>query len=251
MNERTDGTGGATGASRFDPARRGPIDEDLRRAFSASEAPAAGESEFDAETIYRAAAGELPAAERLRLIDALPRDPELAEAWQLAVEMQAAARRAEGAVAPVLRIRKPRATFRPAWVALAAMLLIVVGIAVRRELEPEPTWRGQRVTHAIALLGGANAPLSRHSATLRWQFTDQQSSASATSATSARVVVTTLELEPVFTGEVATAGIIELRVPETAFAGFPAGTRLLWRVEARALDGTPLSSPIGVFVLTD
>jgi hypothetical protein len=228
---------------RFDPMRREPIDDDLRRAFVADDAPVTDAPEFDAETIYRAAAGELPAAERLKMIDALSRDPELAEAWRLAVELQAAARRAEGAVAPVLPIRQPRATFRPGWVALAAMLLLVVGIGVRRQLQPEPTWRGQRTTHAIQLVGEPDASLSRRSATLRWRFDAIAAPASA------RISVTTETLDPVYLDDALDGA--ELTIPEAALVTFPVGTRFLWRVEARAVDGTPLTSPVGVFVLAD
>ena len=236
----------------FDPNRKESRDEDLRRAFTSLDendaALALASDEFDADTVYRAAAGELPAAERLRLIDRMASDPALAEAWRLAVELQAAARRADPSIvpAPVHSLGRKSVRWNPAGLAFAAILMLAIGIGVRNQLQPEPTWRGQRVTHAIELLGAEKASLPRRAATLRWRLAEGSSTASI------RVVVTTAEAGPVFIGEPASPSAInEFTVPETALAKFPAGARLLWRVEGRALDGTPISSPVGVFVLAD
>ena len=81
--------------------------EALRRAFrdgATGESP----SSIDAETVYRAASGELPEPETRRLIDAMADDPDLAEAWALARELVEAERRAERP-ATVTAIRRPQA----------------------------------------------------------------------------------------------------------------------------------------------
>jgi hypothetical protein len=229
----------------FDPSRKESRDEDLRRALAWVDDAARprSDSEFDADAVYRAAAGELPAEERLRLIDRMASDPELAEAWRLAVELQAAARRADPATAPapVRSLGRREGRWNPAWLALAATLILAIGIGVRHQLVPEPTWRGQRLGSGIELLVADEARLPRNSATLRWRADG--------ALAAARVLLTTPALEPVYQSpEIA---VEEFTVPAAALAAVPAGSRLLWRIEARTPEGAPRSSTTGVFVLVD
>ena len=216
--------------------------EALRRAFRDG---ATGEprTAVDSETIYRAAAGTLPEPEARRLIDAMADDPDLAEAWALARELVEAERRVERP-ATVTAIRRPPARrFGGLWTAVAATLALAVGVGVWRQLNPTPTWRGERPEAPIHLLLDDGQRVAKTAAELRWQPTADLEGAVY------RVTVTTLDVTLVASSEDLTAPVFT--IPRATLEALPAGTRLLWQVEARTVDGRILHSQRSSFVLVN
>ncbi|HXU46499.1 MAG TPA: hypothetical protein VN783_13310 [Thermoanaerobaculia bacterium] len=227
--------------------------ERLRRAFALpldDSLPDGAEPELDAERIYRAAAGELPVEERHEIVDRIARDPHAAEAWRLAVELQGAlAERARetGPGAAVLPFAAPAAKVLPrrglarVWGALAAVLAVALGIGVWNRMHPEAsTMRGGETLLAAQVADGAR--LARSDFRLAW-------APLADPGVRYTVRVTTADLRRV--AEARGLEAPSYRVPASALAGFPAGTRLLWLVEARTGDGRTVASPTSTVELAD
>ena len=116
--------------------------------------------------------------------------------------------------------------------ALAAGLLIAVGVYRTQQPVPEPTYR--EVQHAgIRSLLPQGQALPRQAAMLRWS--------PLAGAVSYDVQVSTEDLQPVAVAKGLTA--TEYRVPESALTPLPPAARLLWQVDAVRPDGSHESSP--------
>lgn len=183
------------------------------------------------ERIWEAIRGEGSVAGRRQLVDHTAGCAACAEAWRLAMEI--APRQAAAAVREPAR-RSPALTWWP--VAVAAGLLAVVGVAFLLGggslfPPPQPVMRG--AGEEIRALTG-DGPVARAGGVLlRWTAGPE--------GTLYDVVVTDPDLEVVATAE----GLAdpELRIPEERLSDLPAGSSLLWRVEAQLPEGSRRASP--------
>ncbi|ADO75502.1 hypothetical protein [Stigmatella aurantiaca] len=207
--------------------------ERLRKALRDEDA-AAGEP-VDAERVWRAVTQDLPAEERRAVIERVAADPAWAQAWRLARTMSQAAAKAD-APAKVLSLtdRKARGKRswggRPAWVAMAAMWVVLVGVVVvlrqQQQGEDPDRIRGGEAEAITAVVPDA-AALPRDRFVLRWRGVAQ--------ATQWSVQVSSEDLK-VF-HRVERLEQREYTVPASVLAELPSGARVLWQVEARLPDG--------------
>jgi hypothetical protein len=203
-----------------------PQDRALAAAFRAR-ARSADRADCPApERLWAALGGELSLDERRDVIDHTAACASCAEDWRLAMELRPE---------PVPADRHPPS--RRAWarLAVAASLLLATGagVVLWRTGEPEPPrYRGADQAAIRSLVPEAE-PLPRDRCRLAWSF----------DPAGARydLQVTTESLQVVAQAE----GLAEpsFRVPAGALASLPAGTRLLWRVEAALPDGSRVGSP--------
>jgi hypothetical protein len=207
-----------------------PADERLRAAFR-SLAEAGHRDCADAERIWDAVSGRLPAAERRALVEKLSRDPECAEVWRLASELW---REVEATESP--RPQPHPVRWRWTWPALAAaaalLAVVVFGPALRRGATPSPPVHRDVGAPQLTSRVPEGASLPRGRFRLAWEPL----------ATDARytVRVTTDDLALAYVVADLRSG--EYVVPEAVLARIPAGARVLWTVEARRADGTIVSS---------
>ena len=205
-------------------------DERLRRAFQARTARPDGEcTSDDLDRIWRAVSGELPAAERRRLVDRLARDPACAEAWRVATELW----EASGAVRQDDAHTRSRLWSAP-WLAAAAVLVLAVGAAlVIRLASPGGDEFRDGGGYAIESQVPADATVSRDAFTLRWTPGPEGARYA--------VRVTTEELRVLMTATDLTTA--ELTVPADRFASVPDRSRVFWQVDATLAGGDTVSSP--------
>jgi Putative zinc-finger len=197
-----------------------------RAAFAASDAAPDPASCPTPETLWSAVRGELPAEQMREVVDHVATCAACAEDWRLAAELVRQEEKA--ATVPGKVIPGRFGQWRPlaAAAALAAGLLIAVGV-YRTQPVQEPTYR--EVQHAgIRSLLPEGQALPRQAAVLRWS--------PLAGAVSYDVQVSTEDLRTVATAKGQTA--TEYRVPESALADLPSGARLLWQVDAVRPDGT-------------
>ncbi|RKG92670.1 hypothetical protein [Corallococcus terminator] len=190
----------------------------------------------DADLVWRAVTQELPADERRAVIERVAADPTWAQAWRLAMEMSRAAAKAD-APAKVLSLTDRKAaqgkrswSGRPAWAAMAAMWVVLVGgVLVWRQQQREDPER-IRGGEAEAITSGVPeaTALARDRFVLRWSGVPQ--------ATHWSVQVSSEDLK-VF-HRVERLEQREYTVPAPVLAELPSGARVLWQVEARLPDGS-------------
>jgi hypothetical protein len=180
-----------------------------------------------AETLWSAVRGELSAREMSDVVDHVAACAACAEDWRLAAEINRQEERA--AIGPGKVIPGRFGRWRPlaAAAALAACLAIAVGVYRANQPAQEPTYREAQHAGIRSLLPQGQA-LPREAAVLRWS--------PLAGATSYDVEVSTEDLRPVAAAKGQTAA--EYHIPESALAGLPAGSRLLWRVDAVRPDGS-------------
>ena len=208
----------------------------LRAAFAVTDDVPTPEC-LAAETLLAGVRGELPPRELRNALDHLASCASCCEDWRLAaaVERQTSESATVASPRPAARVIQGRfGSWRPltAAAALAAGLLIAVGVYRTGVLSPQPpTFReaGDTAVHSLLAAGQA---LPRQGAVLRW--------AAVPGAASYDVRISTDDLRPVQTADNLTA--TEYRIPDAAVAALPAGTKLLWQVEAVFPDGTSRSS---------
>jgi hypothetical protein len=183
------------------------------------------------ETLWSAVRGELPAGHLGEVLDHIAACAACAEDWRLAAELIRQEERAAMVPGKVLQGRF--GAWRPlaAAAALAAGLLIAVGV-YRVDRPQEPAYREARHAGIRSLLAAGQA-LPRQAAVLRWS--------PLAGAVAYDVQVSTEDLRAVVAAKGQTA--TEYRVPESALAGLPPGARLLWQVDAVRPDGTHENSP--------
>jgi hypothetical protein len=205
------------------------VDEPLGEAFRALGDTSGGTcSEADLERIWRAVAGELPAAERREIVDRMATDPAYAEAWRVADELWHASHE-EGATAAGRHVRWWTST----WFATAAVLilgvsLVLVSVLNRSQNKEYRTPAG----YAVGSLVPSETFLSRDGFRLRWTPAPQGSRY--------QVRVTTEDLRVLTTVEDLT--VPELVVDRERLASLPPGARVLWQVDAALPSGERVSS---------
>lgn len=184
------------------------------------------------ETIWSAVRGELPAPQMEAVVDHVAACAACAEDWRLAAEIGRQEERA--AIGPGKVIPGRFGQWRPlaAAAALAAGLLIAVGVYQTQHPTQAPIYREAQHAGIRSLLPEGQA-LSREAAVLRWS--------PLAGAVSYDVQVSTEDLRAVATAKGQTA--TEYRIPQSALTGLPAGARLLWQVDAVKPDGTHETSP--------
>jgi hypothetical protein len=208
---------------------RQTADESLREAFRAlADTSRETCSEQDLERIWRAVAGELPAAERREVVDQLATDPACAEAWRVADELWRASQgESTISAAPPVRLWT-----RP-WLATAAVLVLGVAIGLfsllnRPQGDEFRNLRGYVVDSRVP----SETLLPREAFRLQWTPAPQGSRY--------QVRVTTDDLRVLATAEDLT--VPELVVERERLTSLPSGARVLWQVDAALPSGERVSS---------
>jgi hypothetical protein len=180
-----------------------------------------------AETLWSAVRGELPAEQMREVVDHVAACAACAEDWRLAAELNRQEERAAAVPGKVIQGRFGQWRPLAAAAALAAGLLIAVGVYHVNQPAREPAYREAQHAGIRSLLPQGQA-LSREATVLRWS--------PLAGAVSYDVQVSTEDLRILTTARGLTA--TEYRVPESALAGLPSASRLLWQVDAVRPDGT-------------
>lgn len=186
------------------------------------------------ETIWAAVRGELPPRELREVVEHTAVCAACAEDWRLAVEIEKQ-EAPQTATLPVGRVITGRFGQWRSWTAAAALaagLLIAVGLYRTGNFGPqEPTFREAEGTAVQSLIAEGQA-LPYQNAVLRWSPLPGAASYDVRISTEDLRVVDTVQ------GQTGT----EYHIPDSALAGLPAGTKLLWQVDAVFPDGTRQSS---------
>ena len=192
------------------------------RAALASLAERPGWPPADAERIFAALHGDLPAEERRAVIEELVRNPDAAAVWRLARELPPEER---------LPARPARSWARAAtWSAMAATVLLAIAFGWQfgdRQVSQEPAYRSV-VGRSIESLLPPDAPLPRAQPVLRW-----------TPVEGARYRIRALTADLEVLEEVDDLRTPEHRLGAVTLSRVPSGGELLWQVEAR-VHGEPL-----------
>ena len=208
---------------------RQAADESLREAYRAlADTSRETCSEQDMERIWRAVAGELPAAERRELVDRIATDPACAEAWRVADDLWRASQ-GEGATgaAPLVR------SWTRSWLAAAAVLMLGVSIGLVSYLN-RPQGDEFRDLHGYVVDSQVPSEtlLAREAFRLRWT--------PAPEGSRYHVRVTTEDLRVLATAEDLT--VPELVVGPERLTSLPPGARVLWQVDVALPSGERVSS---------
>lgn len=213
--------------------------QELERLRAAFTAPAGDTPDGDCpspETIWSAVRGELPPQTLREVVDHTARCAACAEDWRLAVEVNRQAAEQEETVPGRLpdnvvvgRFGRWRSVAAAA--ALAAGLLVAVGIYREAAAPGQPTYREAPQAQMRSLVAGKALP--HDEAVLRWT--------PLSGATSYDVSVSTEDLKPVASAHGQSSP--EYRLPGEALATLPPGAKLLWLVDAVFPDGHRVTSP--------
>ncbi len=204
--------------------------ERLRSAFAALAAgPSNRDDQPSGERILQAVRGELSPEETRKIVDLVSRDPEVAEAWRLAREVDAMM----DGPAEVVPMPRPR---RRQWLAgLAAAAVVTLGFSIalfwQGGQRPTTTFRDSgEITISSELR--RNDSMARDAFHLRWTGGPEGSSYDLVVSTSDLRVLTRVE-------RLASPNHL---VPEEVFTTLPSGAAVLWRVEATGPNGDRLAS---------
>lgn len=198
----------------------------LRRAFAdlvEHAAPPAGGCPSP-DRLWWAARGELPAAESRALVLHTAECPWCAEAWRLALELRSEAHAEKPA-------RLGTRWWGGALPMAAAVTAVALAAGVLLQQDGPARYRAQE-RGAVRALVAEDRPLPRAACVLRWSSAGEGARYDLRVATTALAVVYSTR----------NLSATEEQVPASALAALPAGTRLLWQVEAVAADGTRTAS---------
>lgn len=135
-----------------------------------------------------------------------------------------------------VRPSAPRRSLRP-WLALAAMVVVAVGISrlVAPVSDPPPVVEraGEEETAIVSLIASGEG-VTRDDCTLRWQTTEAWREARFS------FYLMTADLSPIDEAHDLEEKVYQ--VPRVALKDLPAKSRLVWRVEATRQDGTRATS---------
>ncbi len=180
-----------------------------------------GKAPVDAGRIFDAVHGQLSVAEREAVVEELLTNPDAAEAWRLAQELEP---EAAAAAAPRNEWSK--------WLAVAAAVVLVVGVGWQwLRPAPEPVYRGSE-SRTITSALPPDGTLARTQPVLRWTGVE---------GWRYRVRVLTPELELLEESEETSA--VEYAVSAASLQRVPSGGLILWQVEARVPEGGSIVSP--------
>ena len=210
-----------------------PLPEDLRDTFAALSLSAVPRPDCPApEAIWEAATGAAPAASAAAVVEHTSGCFACAEAWRLARAVADTAIAAPGSTGSA---PSSGAFGGRTWILLAAAVVTVTAglgvLTLRRSEAPVVMRAGEEV--AIRSLVDESTPLARAHCVLKW----------SEPAPGARytVRVGTEDLAPV--AHVADLDRAEYTVPAQDLEKLPAGSVLVWRVEAVLPDGRRIDSP--------
>ena len=199
--------------------------EDVARLRAALESVEGdGQEPVDAERIFDALHGRLDPEDRRAIVDELVSNPDAAEVWRLAREMdpEPSAQRSELA-------RNWR------WLAVAAGVVLTLGIGWQlrgpARDTTEPVYRGvesRSITSALP----PEATLPRARPVLRWN---------GVPGARYRVRVLTSDLEVLEVS--AESDVVEYRLSDETMRRIAAGSYILWQVEGRIPGDTVIVSP--------
>jgi hypothetical protein len=184
------------------------------------------------DRIWAASHGELDAGATGEVVDHLHACPSCAAEWRAAAP---AVEESTAATSSPAGRRSPPV----AWLALAATLIVAVGLVFL--LRPgatfeAPAFRADQEPGIRSLIP-EGAALPRDRFLLRWEPVEDDALYA--------VQVDRQDLTPVH--DARDLGVSELLVPEEALQDVPAGATLVWRVEAHLVDGTRVRS--GAFLV--
>jgi hypothetical protein len=204
-------------------------DDKLRVGFQSLSADSPGDcSDADVERVWRAVSGELPADERREVVDRMASQPAVAEAWRVAHELRQA--QLEGS--PLHAVKTTR-SWVPAWIGLAALLVLTVGVGlVRFSQAPADTFRDGG-SYVVESLVESDRTLPRDAFVLRWKPGPEGSRY--------QVRVTTEDLRVLTTAADLTSP--ELTVSRELLSEVGPGGRVLWQVVMALPGGESVSSP--------
>jgi hypothetical protein len=208
----------------------------FRRAWTSLAETAAPRSDCpDPDRLWSACRGERSPEETRALVDHTAVCPTCAESWRLARELSAVA------PAPLRDVPVAAGRSRRAWWGglggLAAATAAVVLAAVSLRGPGEVVYR-DRPALTIRSLTREGRPVPRGLCVLRWTR--------GPAGTRYDVQVATEDLVAIARGR--GLEVAWFQVPESALGALPAGSRLLWRVDATLPDGRRVASP--TFVVT-
>jgi hypothetical protein len=204
-------------------------DDKLRDAFQSLSADSRVDcSEADVERVWRAVSGELPAEERREIVERMASQPAVAEAWRVAHEL----RQAQEEGRPLAVVRTAR-SWVPAWIGLAALLVLTVGVGLMRFSQaPADTFRDAG-SYVVEPLVKTDETLPRDAFVLRWKPGPEGSRY--------QVSVATEDLKVLTTARDLTSP--ELTVSRELLSEIGPGGRVLWQVVMALPGGETVSSP--------
>ena len=206
--------------------------DDLARRFAAA-LPETGPSECPpADTLWAAAAGELPFAEVRALTDHGARCASCAEAWRILADVRHEAEDAGALSVPAPSALAPRPFRRRALVPVAAAALAALGVWVTLRQPPPAAPPVERGTPTPAVRAESAQEQPAREAVLRWSEVPGASSYNVTVLTPDLVVV----------HQAVGVARRELALPD-ALRRRAAEDRLLWNVDAVLPDGRTVASP--------
>jgi hypothetical protein len=205
-------------------------DDALRGAFQSLPALPAHECEAaDLDRIAQALDGELPPAERRRLVERLSAEPALAEAWRAAHHVRRDSRASRATV-----VMPRRSSWRlGSWAAAAAIAVLAIAAVVVPRYESNDGTLRDTQTYAIESRLADEASLPRDRFRLRWSQGPQDSRY--------EVRVTTEDLQVLTT--VADLSEPEMVVDAADLTNVAAGARVFWQVESILPGGERIVSP--------
>jgi hypothetical protein len=194
-----------------------------------------GDDDVDAERVWAAVSGTASPEERRAVIARVATEPAWAEAWRLADELWRAAREEEpqagASVLPFSARRSSRLGVAGPWVGLAAAAALVAALGLWWRPRPvgvptPPILRGTQGTLQTLVPDGSRLP--RGACHLRW----------SAGPAGTRYVLRASSEDLVNTHVVSDLEHPEYTLPPSVLAAWPAGSRLLWQVEAWLPDGS-------------
>jgi hypothetical protein len=206
--------------------------EALRSLFaSGTEIPPHGENCPPAEKIWDAVREELDPGERREIVGHLKSCASCAAEWRSAMEPEEMAER----IATTLPARP--LLLRTLWLPVAAVAILVLGATLvfilqqRGGVEDRPGYRAGEEERIRSLIPDGQI-LPRHRFLLRWSAIDEDARYT--------IKVDRRDLTPV----TAARNLLgtEHQVPSEALAEIPSGATIVWRVEARLVDGRKVIS---------
>ena len=208
--------------------RLGSHDEALRRAFAAPAASPPGADCAPPEEIWSASRGRLPPARTQELLAHSAKCPACAESWRWAAALDQETGRG---IEPERRPMHAGLRLGLGLAALAASIAVIALLVPRRG--PSDAVR-EASTFSIESRLETGRPLPRDACVLTW-------------SAGPKGTLYTVEVARIDLTVIARADQIETsryKVPADALSGLPAGSTVLWRVEAVLPDATKISSPV-------
>lgn len=219
-----------------------------REAFAAGAGRPAPESCPPPERIWEAVRGEAASDVLREVLDHVAECPDCAEEWRLAAALEDEEREDSETETDTVPGRTGAGWRVPRWAAAAAVAVLALGVASiwwsRSGLDgageqPAPVYRedpGAAAAGAIESRLPEDEPLSRDEPVLRWTAVEDEDDGAAYD-----LLVSTGDLDPV--ADVTGLAEPEYRIADEALEDLPAGTELLWQVEATTAEGRRITSP--------